>query len=218
MYEQAIRLINQNDFMASVDLRQAYYSVKIADEQQKYLCFRWQGKIYQFTCLPNGISDGPRLFTKLMKPIFAKLREMGYIITSFIDDTLMCSSSWLGCKECIQGTMQVLRKLGFCINEDKSVLQPTKRIEYLGNIINSETMTVTLPERRIISLVNSCKQLMNKKKDKIREVARVIGILVAAIPAVEMGKLHYRKLERAKIAALAKERGNFDKRWKLQKK
>lgn len=101
--------------------------------------------------------------------------------------------------------------MGFCINEEKSVLQPTKRIEYLGNIINSETMTVMLPERRIISLVNSCKQLKNKKKDKIREVAKVIGILVAAIPAVEIGKLHYRKLERTKIAALAKERGNFEK-------
>ena len=32
-FEQAIRLINKNDYMASVDLRHAYYSVKIADEQ-----------------------------------------------------------------------------------------------------------------------------------------------------------------------------------------
>ena len=114
--------------MASVDLRHAYYSVKIAEEQQKYLCFKWLGKIYQFTCLPNGISDGPQLFAKLMKPIFATLREKVYTITS---------SSWLGCKECIQSTIQVLSKMGFCINEEKSVLQPTKRIEYLGNIINS---------------------------------------------------------------------------------
>ena len=60
--------------MASVDLRHAYYSVRIAEEQQKFLCFRWQGKIYQFTCLPNGVSEGPRLFTKLMKPVFATLR------------------------------------------------------------------------------------------------------------------------------------------------
>ena len=35
--------------------------------------------------------------------------------------------------------------------------------------------------------------------------------MVAAIPIVEMGKLHYRQLETAKISALEKEKGNFDK-------
>ena len=108
--------------------------------------------------------------------------------------------------------MTCLRQMGFCINEEKSVLEPTKRIEYLGNIIDSENMTVTLPERRKDRILQSCKQLLNKHRDKIREVASVIGLLVAAIPAVEMGKLHYRKLEKAKIVALDKEKGNFD-RW-----
>lgn len=87
--------------MASVDLRHAYYSVRIAEEQQKFLCFRWQGKIYQFTCLPNGVSEGPRLFTKLMKPVFATLRRRGYTITSYIGDTLITHSSLEGCYECI---------------------------------------------------------------------------------------------------------------------
>ena len=74
-FEQAIRIVNKDNYMASVDLQHTYYLVKIAEEQQRrYLCFKWQGKVYQFTCLPNGISEGPRLFTKLMKPIFATLR------------------------------------------------------------------------------------------------------------------------------------------------
>lgn len=210
-FEQAVRLINKGDFMASVDLRHAYYSIKIAEEQQKYLCFKWRGKIYHFTCLANGISEGPRLFTKLMKPVFATLREWGYTITSYLDDTLICNSSLTGCYDCLLNTVQLLRKLGFCINEEKSILVPTKRIEYLGNVINSENMTVTLPERRIEKILHSCTLLIQKKREKIREVARVIGLLVAAIPAVEMGKLHYRKLETAKIAALQNNNGNFDK-------
>ena len=93
-FEQTIRLVNKGDYVVSVDLKQAYCSLKIAEEQQKYLCFQWHGKVYQFTCLPNGISEGPRLFTKLLKPIFATLREKGFTITSFIDDTLMCSASF----------------------------------------------------------------------------------------------------------------------------
>ncbi|MPC56865.1 hypothetical protein E2C01_050831 [Portunus trituberculatus] len=41
-------------------------------------------------------------------------------------------------------------------------------------------------------------------KEKIRVVARVVGLLVATIPAVEMGKLHYRRMEKVKIKALEK--------------
>ena len=88
-FEQALQLLSQGDYMASIDLKKAYYTVKIAEEQQKYLCFRWLDKIYQFTCLPNGFSDGPRLFTKLLKPVFSTLRHKGHNITSYIDDTLM---------------------------------------------------------------------------------------------------------------------------------
>ena len=40
-------------------------------------------------------------------------------------------------------------------------------------------------------------------------MARLVGLMVAAIPAVEMGKLHYRTLEREKIAALKQAKGNY---------
>lgn len=210
-FEQAIRLVNSGVFMASVDLRHAYYSVKIAEEQQRFLCFKWQGKIFQFTCLPNGVADGPRLFTKLMKPVFAVLREKGHIITSFIDDTLICHSTFDGCCESVRATVNLLKKLGFCINEGKSVLVPTRRLEYLGNVIDSENMTVTLPDRRIHKILQCCEELLHSDRAKIRHVARVVGLLVAAVPAAEMGKLHYRRLECAKIAALKAAKGNFDK-------
>ena len=211
-FEQAIRLINRDAYKASVDLRHAYYSIKIAEEQQRFLCFKWQEKIYQFTCLPNGVAEGPRLFTKLMKPIFATLREKGHIIASFIDDTLISHSSFAGCCESVHATVDLLRKMGFCINDGKSVLVPTKRLEYLGNVIDSETMPVMLPDRRRQKIVHSCEELFHSDRAKIRNVAKVIGLLVAAIPAVEMGRLHYRKLESAKISALKDAKGNYD-RW-----
>ena len=81
-----------------------------------------------------------------MKPVFAMLRGMGYTITSFIDDTLLCNQSQVGSIACINDTFAVLQKLGFCVNSKKSVLVPTKCIEYLGNIINTNSMTESLTE------------------------------------------------------------------------
>ena len=53
--------------LASIDLRHAYYSVHMAEEHQKYL---WKDKIFQYTCLLNGLASAPRLFTNIMKPVF----------------------------------------------------------------------------------------------------------------------------------------------------
>ena len=209
-FEQALGLVQEGDYLASVDLRHAYYSVRIASEQQDFLCFLWDDTVYRFTCLPNGISEGPRIFTKLMKPVFAALRERGYSITSFIDDTLICNASLSGCFACINDTIDLLQRLGFCINEGKSLLLPTRTLEYLGNVIDTNSMTVSLPERKVLKITQACQQLLGKSRDRIREVARVTGLLVAAIPAVEMGKLHYRQLEKEKIAALRLVGGNFD--------
>ena len=210
-FEQAIRLVNEGDFLASIDLKNAYYSVRVAEEQQRFLCFTWQGQVYQFTCLPNGVSEGPRIFTKLLKPVFAALRAKGFTITSYIDDTLICNSSLPGCLTVVRDTIDTLRQLGFCINDAKSVLVPTRRIEYLGNVIDTVTMTVSLPTRRVDRILSGCRALMGKCTATIREVARVTGLLVAATPAVELGKLHYRNLEAAKIEALSQVKGNFDR-------
>ena len=209
-FENALTLISKGSYMASVDLRHAYYSIQIAEEQQKYFRFTWNDKIYQFTCLVNGVSEGPRIFTKLMKPVYAKLRSLGFINSGFIDDSLLCGDSFDECTDNVNATDNLMTRVGFILNKEKSVFIPTTRIQYLGNIIDSEQMVVFLPESRQESILVSCRKLVSKSTTSIREVAKVIGLLVASFSAVEYGKLHYRHLEREKIQALKLKHGNFD--------
>ena len=61
-FRTALKLIRPGCFMASVDFKDAYYSIPIAEEDRKLLMFQWKGKYYQFTCLPNGLSSAPRGF------------------------------------------------------------------------------------------------------------------------------------------------------------
>ena len=82
-------LMTQGSFMASVDIKDAYYMVPIATERQKYLKFMWRDKLYQYTCLPNGLASAPRIFTKLLKLVFNVLRQKGY----FKKTKLMLSGS-----------------------------------------------------------------------------------------------------------------------------
>ena len=66
-----------NRWMAVLDLKDAYYSVPIRTEDRKYLRFEYEGQLYEFVFLPDGPSSAPRIFTKLLKPALARLREDG---------------------------------------------------------------------------------------------------------------------------------------------
>ena len=45
--------------------------------------------MYQFNCLPFGLSCAPWVFTKITKAVAAVLREMGVRIIIYIDDMLI---------------------------------------------------------------------------------------------------------------------------------
>ena len=92
-FEIALNLVKRNCYMASCDLRHAYYSVPIFKEQRKFLRFISKGKIYEFTCFPNGLALAPRKFTKLLKPVYAKLRQMGHSNSGYIDDSLLLADT-----------------------------------------------------------------------------------------------------------------------------
>lgn len=76
-------------------------------------------------------------------------------------------------------------KLGFLVHPDKSVFQPTQIIEFLGFIINSITMFVSLTLTKAARVHKACQDLLNNKHITIREVAHVIGLLVSSLPAVQ---------------------------------
>ena len=92
--QSCTNLVTKYCFMASIDLTDAYYSVQIDSKFQKYLKFEHEGTLYQFTCLPNGLSSAPSYFTKLLKPVLTTLRNQGCIylvltciwMTSFLSE------------------------------------------------------------------------------------------------------------------------------------
>jgi hypothetical protein len=207
----ALLLVREGCFMASLDLKHAYYTVPVCEEHRKLLRFEWKGQLYEYNAWPNGLALAPRKFTKLLKPVFASLHLQGHISTAFLDDSLLIGDSRQKCMQNVLDTLDLLQRLGFVVHPTKSVLMPTKEMQYLGVIINSDNMTVTLTAERKHKLVQSCREIRNKHKISIRDLARVIGLIVASFPAVKYGPLHYRKLENVKKLALRASHGNFDR-------
>ena len=78
--------------------------------------FIWNGQLFQFTCLPNGLTSAPRWFTKLLKPIFSKLRNQDYFCV-LLDDIWLMGKSSDECNSNVLATCKLLIDAGFLINE-----------------------------------------------------------------------------------------------------
>ena len=132
--------MSTNCYMASIDLKDAYYSVSIDTNHRKYLRFKWKNQLFQFTCLPNGLSSAPRIFTKLMKPAYSALRCKGFENVGYIDDTYLKDSTFHDCETNVSSTVKLFTDLGLTLNMAKSVLIPTQFITFLGFVLNSVQM------------------------------------------------------------------------------
>ena len=213
--DDVLNLLKPNVWMGSIDLKDAYYSIPIHPDFQKYFTFFWKHIYYQFVALPNGFGPAVRAFTKTLKVPFKVLRAKRHISVVYIDDSYLQGDSYNSCQDNINDTVSLLLSLGFTIHPIKSVLIPTQELTFLGFVINSRNMTIALTLKRSESLVNLCKELINANLVSIRFLARVIGTLVSCFPAVSHGPLHYRSLERDKITALKFNYGNFNAKMSL---
>ena len=98
------QLMTEGCYMASLDLKDAYFCVPMAKKHRKYLRFFWKGTLYQFTCLPFGLPSSPRIFTKLLKPAMSTLRQAGLKSTTYIDDNWVIGKTSKDCQSNIDKT------------------------------------------------------------------------------------------------------------------
>ena len=142
-------LLQKGDWLVKIDLKDAYFSVPVSQEHRRFLCFQVEEKLYQFTCLPFGLASAPWVFTKTLKPIAALGRELGMRIVVYIDDILLMAESQEKARDQASGFVHLLQCLGFTINREKTVLEPTQCLEFLGFMVNTVSMELTLPPKKL---------------------------------------------------------------------
>ena len=114
--EAVLNLMRPNCYMASIDLVNAYFSVPIAEDDRRFLRFVWLNELYQFPVMPNGLSSAPIIFTKILKPVYACLRQQGHIACGYYDDSFITANSYINCANSIECTHDLFKSLGFYIN------------------------------------------------------------------------------------------------------
>ncbi|CAD6241436.1 GSCOCG00009244001-RA-CDS [Cotesia congregata] len=117
--------------MATVDFKDAYYLISIKESSRKYLIFLFGHKLYKFTCMSFGLNTAPYVFTKIMRVVESVLRKKRFLSIGKSNEDFLKNLS----KIC-----ELLKKLGFITNKNKSSLMPKTNKKFSGFVLDSERM------------------------------------------------------------------------------
>lgn len=198
-------LLRQNDWMVKVDIKDAFQHIAIREDHQKYLGFIWEEQVYMFLTMPFGLSSAPRVFTKMMKPIVAACRSNGMRLIIYMDDLLLMAETEELCKSQLHWMLDLMNRLGLMVNWEKSELAPTRTIGFLGHQVDSASMTISLPSKRMKDLRSVITDLLSQETPTTRVASQVLGKMGASVLAIQTSRLHTRALLRDKLRAWASE-------------
>ena len=81
-------MLQKDDFMGKLDMKDAYFSVTLHQSSRKYVRFLWSGSLYEFLCLCFNLDPAPSIFTKLLKVPISVLRRINIRVIIYLDDML----------------------------------------------------------------------------------------------------------------------------------
>ena len=190
-----IAALQPNEWITKIDLKDAYHHILVHVNIRKYFRFVVAGTVYQFRVLPFGLSTAPREFTKTLAPVVHLLRSRGIQVHAYLDDWIIRASTKELSLLHTQQVLQLLQSLGWTINWDKSMLQPTRILDFLGLHFNLEQALISPPDSFLPTLTEVLSRLSPSTVMSARKVSSIISRLSHFAPFITHGRLHLRFLQ-----------------------
>ena len=189
--------IRPGDFAVSIDLKDAYLHVPVLSAHRKFLKFTFQGVTYQFKVLPFGLSSAPRTFTKMTRVVILYCRALGIRLIFYLDDGLLLARPRQLAANHRDILVGLVLDLGWVVNWEKSELCPSQDFSYVGLHWSSLSMTVSLPDDKLLDLQSRAKQLLDAPRPPTcRRLQQFLGKGNFASLALPRARLHLRALQR----------------------
>jgi hypothetical protein len=200
-----LRLTALKDFLAAVrpgwwlaktDLKDAFHSVPVNPTSRDLLRFRFLGRDYRYTRLPQGAAFSPGVFAAVMEPVISMLQmKFDVIAVGYLDDVGLAHPCRRHLRRVMLQLPGFLTSLGLTVSVEKHMTDPTQRLPFLGFIVDSRKMRIEVPPERLRDTRREAVRLGQSGRAPLRAVARVAGRLEAmrpAFPRVRLLMVHLR--------------------------
>ena len=192
---QSVLSVRQGDWMASIDLREAYLQVPVHPESRRFLPFVAHGRTYQFKALCFGLSTAPQVFTRVMAPVSAILHSLGIRMRRYLDDWLVQASSREALLRDLRVVLSLCRELGIVINPEKSNFSPSQVVRYLGVVIDARTFMASPSPDRVSRLRSTSGEFLCSAAPPASLWQSLLGMLSSLSHLVPGGRLRMRSLQ-----------------------
>ena len=171
------------NWLFSFDINSGYHHIDIFPPDQEFLGFSWFKDgfthFYKFTVLPFGLSTGPYIFIKVMRPLVRYWRRQAFRVAVCLDDGLGVCPSFADCFSQSLAVKSDLFRAGFVANTQKSIWAPVQSLRGLGYRWDLKDNFLTVPEDKIDKLLVSIDNVLSQSSLPARQLASVTGSIIS---------------------------------------
>lgn len=197
-FDEAIAMMQKlghNCKLFKMDLKNAFRNLPINPQDFHLLGFSFKEQFYFDKALVFGASISCSIFERFARFLefsVSKRMTSGELI-HYLDDFLGGNTDCDNCRLNMQVFQQVMQELGVPIATEKTA-GPSEVLVFLGLLLNSIDMTVSIPLEKLEEIRQKIKHVMSKEKVTLKEMQSLIGSLNFCCRAIIMGRPFCRRM------------------------
>ena len=121
--------------MSTWDAVCGYWQIELHPNSRQYVAFIFEGRNYQFKCLPFGLVNSVAIFIQCMDQILGK--EALEFAAVYVDDILITSATWDEHCHRIELVLRKLQQNNITLKLDKCKFI-TQELQFLGFILSPD--------------------------------------------------------------------------------
>lgn len=150
LIDDNIDLLKNKRYFTSLDLKDGYYNVKIAEDSIAFTSFVTPLGQFEFLFCPFGLTNAPKVFGRFIKKIFAEPLQNGEMM-QFFDDFLIATATLEDHFEILKKVFRLTAQAKLTLRLDKCFFVQTE-IDYLGYRVSYEGIRPT--DQNIAAVLN----------------------------------------------------------------
>ena len=199
------RATEPNAYYTSIDDKSGFDNLKLKPGSGGLVAFQWGGYYFQFLTIPFGLKLSSYFYNQLnLQPTSYIRRKFLIPMFLYIDDRLIemirdkrggngyqraAVANYIVC--------EILLRLGYCINIEKSVFVPTQKPVFLGFIVDSVNSCFRLTNEKKKKFANLRDFCLSGLKIKVLDLQRLAGRCISFLLVVPGAKLYIREMNLA---------------------
>lgn len=203
------RLVQVGDLMSSLDDKSGYDHILLDENSKKYFGVQFGGFYFVWNSIPFGFKASAYIYQMTGLVATGYCRSLGIPCLQYIDDR------WIGQllgkvddKQCaivrhenalksLYVVCEVLIRLGYFINIDKSKFVPSTVIRFLGMLVDSDRLAFVIPVDKIEKFLVLKDKILSEQEVELNTLQKFAGKCISFLLAIPSAKFYTKEVNKA---------------------